>query len=266
MNHTANRSASAKILTRATILDIGELHTDMDYVYSLPEAREKGFTESRQRILEQTGWSKATLGRKMKGFQLGRDYVYATGRTRPTPVFSARIAEAVKLAVQDEFSDNIGGELKQVDPRRIWPDEATFNRWLAREPTLGLLGEAIGIQLELEAEHQYRDTLLRGIVCKNLIANERVLVENQLKQTDLTALGQLMRDAAGVDAATIVWVATSFSDEVRATLHWLNQTTHGRLNFVGMELEVYRIGNSPIAPKFNVVIRPNNPSESLTRL
>jgi hypothetical protein len=73
-----------------------------------------------------------------------------------------------------------------------------------------------------------------------------------------THLGQLITYAAGLKAATIVWVAAPFTEEHRAALDWLNEITDSRFNFFGLEIELWRIGESPIAPKFNLVSKPND--------
>jgi len=71
-------------------------------------------------------------------------------------------------------------------------------------------------------------------------------------------LGQLLTYAAGLDAITMVWVARPFTDEHRAALDWLNENTREEVNFFGLEIEPGRIGDSPPAPKFNVVSQPND--------
>jgi hypothetical protein len=71
-------------------------------------------------------------------------------------------------------------------------------------------------------------------------------------------MGQLITYAAGLDAVTIVWVAQRFTEEHRAALDWLNSQTSEDLNFFGLEIEVWRIGDSQPAPKFNIVSKPND--------
>jgi hypothetical protein len=90
-----------------------------------------------------------------------------------------------------------------------------------------------------------------------------VLIENQLERTDHTHLGQLLTYAAGLSAVTIVWVAEAFTEEHRATLDWLNEITEDRFNFFGLEIELWRIGDSPVAPKFNIVSKPNDWSKTV---
>jgi len=70
-------------------------------------------------------------------------------------------------------------------------------------------------------------------------------------------LGQILTYAAGLDAATIVWIASKFTEEHRAALDWLNEITTDDISFFGLEVELWKIGDSPIAPKFNLVSKPN---------
>jgi hypothetical protein len=82
-------------------------------------------------------------------------------------------------------------------------------------------------------------------------------VENQLEKTDHIHLGQLLTYAAGLDAVTIVWISPKFTDEHRACLDWLNRITAEGVDFFGLEVEIWKIGESAMAPKFNLVSKPN---------
>jgi hypothetical protein len=124
------------------------------------------------------------------------------------------------------------GRLEKVDMREVWTHEAAdFTPWLAAEENLALLGEAIGIDLELEAQEQSVGPFHADILCKDIATDCWVLVENQLERTDHSHLGQLLTYAAGLDAVTIVWVASRFTDEHRAALDWLNKVTREGINF-----------------------------------
>lgn len=68
---------------------------------------------------------------------------------------------------------------------------------------------------------------------------------------------------AGLEAVTIVWIAAKFTEEHRATLDWLNEHTDEQINFFGLEIELWRIGESPIAPKFNLTCQPNDWSRTV---
>ncbi len=84
------------------------------------------------------------------------------------------------------------------------------------------------------------------------------MIENQIERTDHRHLGQLLTYAAGLSAVTIVWIAAKFTEEHRAALDWLNGITSDDFHFFALEVELWRIGESLAAPKFNVVSRPNS--------
>ena len=151
------------------------------------------------------------------------------------------------------------GRLEQVDLRNVWLSESgDFTPWLAEEPNISLLADTLGMDLEVEAQEKSVGPYRADIVCKDTTDGSMVLIENQLEKTDHTHLGQLLTYAAGLDAVTIVWIAERFTDEHRAALDWLNEITGEKVSFFGLEIELWKIGASPIAPKFNVVSKPND--------
>ncbi len=154
------------------------------------------------------------------------------------------------------------GRLERVDPHDYWKHEARdFTPWLAAEENICLLGETLGMELEVQATEQFVGPFRADILCKELASDHTVLIENQLEKTDHNHLGQILTYAAGLQAVTIVvtivWIAQRFTDEHRAVLDWLNQVTNETINFFGLEVELWRIGESVPAPKFNVVSKPN---------
>lgn len=158
------------------------------------------------------------------------------------------------------------GRLRPVDLREIWLSEAVdFTPWLAREDNLAILAETLGLELELEAQEKSVGPFRADILCKDIGSNAWVLVENQLERTDHTHLGQLLTYASGLEAVTIVWIAARFTEEHRSTLDWLNKITNDTFRFFGLEVELWRIGDSPAAPKFNVISKPNNWSRSVAQ-
>lgn len=150
------------------------------------------------------------------------------------------------------------GKLVEVDIRSYWQHEAQeFTPWLAKEENLELLEEAIGQELEFESSEQAVGPFAADIVCRRVLDGQTVLIENQLEKTDHAHLGQIITYAAGLHATTIVWIARRFTDEHRAALEWLNEHTPTEVAFFGLGLELWRIGNSPPAPRFNVIVQPN---------
>ena len=151
------------------------------------------------------------------------------------------------------------GRLEKEDLRTGWSHEATeFTPWLAREENVKLLGDTIGFELEVEATEKNVGPFSADLLCLNMVDDSWVLIENQLERTDHRHLGQLLTYAAGLDAVTIVWIARRFTEEHRAAMDWLNRNTQKEIHFFGIEIELWRIGDSPVAPKFNLVVKPND--------
>ena len=153
------------------------------------------------------------------------------------------------------------GQLKRLDLRKVWEhEEQQFTPWLAQH--IDLLAETLGLgdDLEVASTEETIGRYRADIVCTSTAG--KVVVENQLGSTDHSHLGQILAYAAGVEASTVVWVAASFTDEHRAALDWLNSVTEG-VEFFGLEIELWKIGNSDPAPKFNVVSKPNDWSRTV---
>lgn len=158
------------------------------------------------------------------------------------------------------------GRLEKLELRNYWKKEDTeFTPWLAKEENIQILSEAIGIELEVQGQEENVGPFRADILCVDLSNNHYVLIENQLERTDHTHLGQLMTYAAGLDAVTIIWIAQRFTEEHRAALDWLNRITDDTFNFFGIEIELYKIGDSPAAPMFNVISKPNDWAKSVKK-
>ena len=71
------------------------------------------------------------------------------------------------------------GRLEQVELRSIWVTEAgDFTPWLAQADNLRLLGDTIGIGLELEAQEKAVGPFSADILCKDTADGSLVLMEN----------------------------------------------------------------------------------------
>ena len=154
------------------------------------------------------------------------------------------------------------GSLKKVDVRHIWQTEAQhFTPWLAQN--LDILAETLDMELEIEAQEKNVGPFRADILCRDTLDKSWVLIENQLERTDHLHLGQLLTYASGLKAVSIIWVSTHFTEEHRSALDWLNNITDDQFKFFGLEVELWQIGDSPVAPKFNIVSKPNDWSRSV---
>ena len=159
------------------------------------------------------------------------------------------------------------GRLIPVNLREFWSNEAgDFTPWLAEEENLNLLADALDMELEFEKREVNvgEGGFKADILCRNM-EGDRVLIENQLERTDHNHLGQILTYASGLGVQTIVWVAKRFRDEHRAALDWLNEITEEGRSFFGVEIELWQIGESHPAPKFNIVCKPNDWSRTTRR-
>jgi len=158
------------------------------------------------------------------------------------------------------------GRLEKVELRDIWKTEdRDFTPWLAQEDNMVVLSETLAMDLEVEAQERNVGPFRADILCKDTFDSSWVLIENQLERTDHTHLGQLLTYAAGLEAVTIVWIAAKVTDEHRAALDWLNDHTDEKIRFFGLEVELWKIGQSLAAPKFNIVSKPNEWTRSISR-
>lgn len=148
------------------------------------------------------------------------------------------------------------GDIKQVDIRAIWPNEAIdFSPWLV--DNIGRLGEALGIEIEvLEREADVGDFSL-DIMAKDLGTGRIIVIENQLTQTDHDHLGKLLTYAGGFDAGVLVWISKELRDEHRKALEWLNEHTGPDIDCFGVVIEVIQIDNSKPAFHFKPIVFPN---------
>ena len=156
------------------------------------------------------------------------------------------------------------GAIERKPLRDFWPNEAAdFTPWLKSEDNLSLLGEAIGLNLELVGSEVPVGPYSADIVCLDVDDQRHVVIENQLEQSDHNHLGQLLTYAGGLgDVSTVVWIARDFTEEHRAALDWLNNSTTQDVGFFGLAIEVWQIGDSLPAPRFTLVSKPNEWSKT----
>jgi len=148
------------------------------------------------------------------------------------------------------------GEIKPVDIREIWPNEATdFTPWLV--DNIGRLGQALGMELEVQEHEADVGDFSLDVMAKDLGTGRTVVIENQLTETDHDHLGKLLTYAGGFDAGVLVWISKELRDEHRKALEWLNERTGPDVDCFGVVIEVIRIDDSKPALNFKPVVFPN---------
>ncbi len=151
------------------------------------------------------------------------------------------------------------GELKLVDVRSQWPNEAAdFTPWLSRPESLARLGAAVGLELELEHSEVAVGPFAADIVARDSADGRYVIIENQLGRTNHDHLGKLLTYSAAFDAGAAIWIASEFTAEHRKALDWLNDNSSEDVAFYGVQLELWSINDSAPAVRFNLVSQPRD--------
>jgi hypothetical protein len=150
------------------------------------------------------------------------------------------------------------------DLRSVWKHEARdFTKWLSEEDNLALLGDTIGLELELVETESSVGSFNADVVALEVGTDRKVIIENQLEDSNHSHLGQIITYASGKDASVVIWIVSKARDEHAQAIDWLNAHTDENIGFFLLEIELWQIGDSPPAPRFNVVERPNEWGKSI---
>ncbi len=145
--------------------------------------------------------------------------------------------------------------------REAFPHEALhFTRWL--EAHIDALSERIGLTLRVVQSEQAVGDFSVDLVCEDG-NGQQVIVENQLERTDHRHLGQVLTYLVNLDAKTAIWVTADARPEHEKVINWLNESTPADISFYLVRVEAIRIGNSPFAPLFTVMARPDQQSKEI---
>ncbi len=152
------------------------------------------------------------------------------------------------------------GKIERIDDlRTIWQHEARdFSRWLAQEENLALLSDTIGIDIVLEERESSVGDFNVDLYATEEGSGRKIIIENQLEDTNHDHLGKIITYASGKGAEVIVWIVKRARDEHKQAIEWLNQHTDSNVGFFLVEIELWRINDSLPAPKFNIVEKPND--------
>ena len=151
------------------------------------------------------------------------------------------------------------GRLEKIELREVWRHEALdFTRWLARKENIALLSKEVGIDIEVIETEMSVGRYNVDIYARDTESSKRIVIENQLENTNHDHLGKMLVYAAGLDADIAIWVVKDVNEEHRQAVEWLNDNSFEKINIFLVKVELWQIDNSPIAPKFQVICEPNN--------
>jgi len=149
-------------------------------------------------------------------------------------------------------------KIKKLDLRSIWGHEALdFTKWLSEKENLELLSEAVEMDIKLIQTEANVGRYNVDILAEEEGTGHKIIIENQLEDTNHDHLGKLITYASGHDAKTMIWIVKNAREEHIKAIEWLNESTDDSLNFFLINIEVWQIDESKPAPRFEVLVRPN---------
>ena len=155
---------------------------------------------------------------------------------------------------------------KVVDLRSIWPNEAQdFTKWLAQENNIKLLSEEIGINITVDEIEASTGRYNVDIKAHDEETEKTIIIENQLEMTNHDHLGKVIVYSAGFDADIQIWIVKDARDEHKQAVDWLNEHSDEHINIFLVQLELWKIGDSKIAPKFQIISKPNDWAKAIRK-
>ena len=135
-----------------------------------------------------------------------------------------------------------------------------FTVWL--EDNIDALAERIDMELTVVEREKSVGSFSVDLLCEDEAGNH-VIIENQLERTNHDHLGKLMTYLINLDATVAIWVATDIRPEHQRVIDWLNEMPSADYAFYAVQVEAVRIGDSPYAPLFTVLSRPDEQTREI---
>lgn len=148
-------------------------------------------------------------------------------------------------------------KLQKIDLRDVWGIEPDFTGWLAQKENLDLLGEEIGVDIKLTQTEANVGSFRVDILAEEESSGRKIIIENQLEDTNHDHLGKIITYASGYDAEIIIWVVRDVREEHQRAVEWLNEHSDEKTGYFLIKVELWQIEGSKPAPKFDVLVSPN---------
>ena len=106
------------------------------------------------------------------------------------------------------------GTLKEItDLRSVWSHEAlNFTPWVAEN--VDLLADAVGLDITVDETESSVGDFNVDIYASETGTDRKIIIENQLEDTDHDHLGKLITYASGKDADVVIWVVKHAGEEL----------------------------------------------------
>jgi len=145
------------------------------------------------------------------------------------------------------------GKIERVSLSEVWQNEAfDFTPWL--RDNIEALNDVLPIELSNPETEQAAGTFSVDLTAEDATSGT-VIIENQLTKSDHDHLGKVVTYLTSLDAKVAVWIVSEARSEHIKAISWLNESRLA--SFYLVKLEAVRIGESPPAPLFTVIVEPS---------
>jgi hypothetical protein len=150
-------------------------------------------------------------------------------------------------------------KLTRLPLREVWKHEAhDFTQWL--EENFDVLNSSLSLNLVSVDREQSTGAFSVDLVGED-DGGGTVIIENQLEKSNHDHLGKLITYLTGMNARAAIWIVSDPRPEHVAAVAWLNESSSA--DFYMVKVEAVRIGDSPAAPLFTVIVGPSSESREL---
>ncbi len=151
------------------------------------------------------------------------------------------------------------GKLERVPLRQVWEHEAyDFTQWL--QENIDVLNTALDLNLVNVDREQAAGSFSIDLVAEDE-GGGTVIIENQLEKSNHDHLGKLITYLTGMGAKAAVWIVSDPRPEHVAAVAWLNESSSAA--FYMVKVEAVRIGTSPAAPLFTLIVGPSEETKDV---
>jgi hypothetical protein len=151
------------------------------------------------------------------------------------------------------------GKLERVPLRQVWEHEAyDFTQWL--QENIDVLNSALDLNLVNVDREQAAGSFSIDLVAEDE-GGGTVIIENQLEKSNHDHLGKLITYLTGMGAKAAIWIVSDPRPEHVAAVAWLNESSSAA--FYMVKVEAVRIGESPAAPLFTLIVGPSDETKDV---
>ena len=151
------------------------------------------------------------------------------------------------------------GKLERVPLRQVWEHEAhDFTQWL--QENIDVLNAALDLNLVNVDREQAAGSFSIDLVAEDE-GGGTVIIENQLEKSNHDHLGKLITYLTSMGAKSAIWIVSEPRPEHVSAINWLNESSSA--TFYMVKVEAVRIGESPAAPLFTLIVGPSEETKDV---